>query len=50
LRRDDLEFVTTFRIAKAGLRNSLEDMRDVKTKDLSSILVGSLDIADTSRG
>lgn len=39
-----------FKIAKAGLRNSFEDMRDVKTRDLSSNFVGSLDIDDTSRG
>jgi hypothetical protein len=45
-----LELVTMFKIDKAGFRNRLEDMRDVKTKDLSSNFVGSLDIADTSRG
>jgi hypothetical protein len=46
----DLEFVTTFNIARAGLRNSLDDMRDVRTSDRRTILVGSLAIEEIFRG
>jgi hypothetical protein len=46
----DFEFVTTFSIARAGLRNSFDDMRDVRSSDLRTSFVGSLAIEDILRG
>jgi hypothetical protein len=46
----DLEFVTALRTARAGVRNNLEVIKDVKSKERKRNLVGSLAIDETSSG
>ena len=50
LRMADFEFVMISSAARDGLRNSLDDMRDVRTSERIISLVGSLAMEGTSEG